>query len=98
MYCILGGFVRVPVILNNIVHMVMYSYYLLSSMGPGIQRKINSYKKYITIIQMVNNFKYIRNKKYYAQIYRIRLLKSVLDKRNTFHKTCVFMFLLLYRT
>lgn len=45
--------------LNNMVHMVMYSYYLLSSMGPGIQNKINSYKKYITIIQMVNTlFKY----------------------------------------
>jgi len=45
--------------LNNTVHMVMYSYYLLSSMGPGIQNKINSYKKYITIIQMVNTlFKY----------------------------------------
>lgn len=48
-----GGIVRIPVILNNMVHMVMYSYYLLSSMGPGIQNKINSYKKYITIIQMV---------------------------------------------
>lgn len=47
-----GGIVRIPVILNNMVHMVMYSYYLLSSMGPAIQRKINSYKKYITIIQM----------------------------------------------
>lgn len=42
------------------VHMVMYSYYLLSAMGPGIQKKINSYKKYITIIQMVNNFKYLQ--------------------------------------
>jgi len=50
----LGGIVRIPVMLNNMVHMVMYSYYLLSSMGPGIQNKINSYKKYITIIQMVN--------------------------------------------
>jgi len=61
--------------LNNTVHMVMYSYYLLSSMGPGIQNKINSYKKYITIIQMVNTlFKYIRFK-----IFEIRLLKIVPD-------------------
>ncbi|XP_050431732.1 elongation of very long chain fatty acids protein-like [Adelges cooleyi] len=48
-----GGIVRIPVILNCIVHMVMYSYYMLSSMGPKIQKKIDSYKKYITIIQMV---------------------------------------------
>lgn len=57
--CLLGGIVRIPVILNNMVHMVMYSYYLLSAMGPGIQKKINNYKKYITIIQMVKTFYYL---------------------------------------
>lgn len=68
---LLGGIVRIPVMLNNMVHMVMYSYYLLSAMGPGIQKKINSYKKYITIIQMVNKFKYICRKEsipYYSII------------------------------
>lgn len=56
LFFLLGGIVRIPVMLNNMVHMVMYSYYLLSAMGPGIQKKINNYKKYITIIQMVNTF------------------------------------------
>lgn len=46
--------------LNNTVHMVMYSYYLLSAMGPRIQKKINDYKKYITIMQMVSKIKYLR--------------------------------------
>uniref|UniRef100_A0A2S2Q638 Elongation of very long chain fatty acids protein n=1 Tax=Sipha flava TaxID=143950 RepID=A0A2S2Q638_9HEMI len=55
-----GGIVRIPVMLNNTVHMVMYSYYLLSAMGPRIQKKINDYKKYITIMQMVRNIKYLR--------------------------------------
>lgn len=58
------------------VHMVMYSYYLLSSMGPGIQNKINSYKKYITIIQMVNTQ---LNINLCLRIFKIRLLKSVPD-------------------
>lgn len=49
--------------LNNTVHMVMYLYYLLSAMGPGIQKKINDYKKYITIIQMVSNSKYLHYNK-----------------------------------
>lgn len=49
----IGGIVRIPVMLNNTVHMIMYLYYLLASMGPRIQKKIDSYKKYITIIQMV---------------------------------------------
>ncbi|XP_050542565.1 elongation of very long chain fatty acids protein-like [Daktulosphaira vitifoliae] len=48
-----GGVVRIPVILNCFVHMMMYFYYLLSSLGPKIQKKIEFYKKYITIIQMV---------------------------------------------
>lgn len=83
MYYILGGIVRIPVMLNNTVHMVMYSYYLLSSMGPGIQRKINSYKKYITIMQMVRKYKNICRTKPHRMLYydnQIILLKSILDK------------------
>lgn len=73
---LLGGIVRIPVMLNNMVHMVMYLYYLLAAMGPKIQRKIDSYKKYITIIQMVSNFKYLHNNDIkYIEI--IRLLKLV---------------------
>lgn len=69
------------------VHMVMYLYYLLAAMGPKIQRKIDSYKKYITIIQMVRNFKYLRNSNI-KHIQIIRLLKLVPNK--TFYKTWVF--------
>lgn len=83
---LLGGIVRIPVMLNNMVHMVMYLYYLLAAMGPKIQRKIDSYKKYITIIQMVSNFKYLRNSNI-KHIQIIRLLKLVQDLNKTFYKT-----------
>lgn len=46
--------VLTPVMINSLVHMLMYTYYLLSAIGPKVQRKIVKWKKYITIIQMVN--------------------------------------------
>ncbi|KAF0985695.1 hypothetical protein HZS_1155, partial [Henneguya salminicola] len=43
------------VILNSIVHVFMYSYYLLSGLGPSIQKYL-WWKKYITQMQLVFSF------------------------------------------
>ena len=43
-----------PVALNSAVHVVMYSYYLLSTKGPKMQKILNPFKPYITIMQMVS--------------------------------------------
>ncbi|XP_050352177.1 elongation of very long chain fatty acids protein AAEL008004-like [Nymphalis io] len=49
-----GGMVSFAPMLNNSVHVVMYTYYLLSSEGsPTIKGLLNKYKKWITIMQMV---------------------------------------------
>lgn len=45
-----------PVIINSIVHIVMYFYYFLASLGPKVQSKLQSFKQFITIFQMVCNF------------------------------------------
>nr|UTI67609.1 elongation-very long chain-fatty acids-protein-4 [Kerria lacca] len=46
--------VLLPVMINSFVHMLMYTYYLLSATGPSVQNRITGWKKYITITQMVN--------------------------------------------
>ncbi|XP_014216163.1 elongation of very long chain fatty acids protein 4-like [Copidosoma floridanum] len=51
-----GGMVTFPIVLNSTVHVIMYTYYLLSSQGPKVQKIINPIKPYITIIQMVQFF------------------------------------------
>ncbi|CAH3817629.1 unnamed protein product [Pieris brassicae] len=38
--------------LNTFVHIVMYSYYLLAALGPKVQKYL-WWKKYITVIQMI---------------------------------------------
>ncbi|XP_055934482.1 elongation of very long chain fatty acids protein 7-like isoform X2 [Argiope bruennichi] len=47
-----SGFQSIPVILNGIVHIIMYTYYGLAAMGPHM-RKYLWWKKYLTILQMV---------------------------------------------
>uniref|UniRef100_H2YG75 Elongation of very long chain fatty acids protein n=1 Tax=Ciona savignyi TaxID=51511 RepID=H2YG75_CIOSA len=47
-----GGQSFVGVILNSSVHVIMYSYYGLSAMGPRVQKYL-WWKKYITMIQLV---------------------------------------------
>lgn len=42
-------------LLNTFVHIVMYSYYLFSALGQPFQ-KFLWWKKYLTALQMVNNF------------------------------------------
>jgi len=42
-----------PILVNSIVHIIMYAYYQLSSMGPQYHKFTLKYKKYVTIIQLV---------------------------------------------
>ncbi|XP_054706386.1 elongation of very long chain fatty acids protein 7-like [Uloborus diversus] len=47
-----SGFQAYPIIINSIVHIVMYSYYGLAAMGPSV-RKYLWWKRYLTIAQMI---------------------------------------------
>ncbi|XP_043254215.1 elongation of very long chain fatty acids protein 1-like [Colletes gigas] len=40
-------------IVNSTIHVIMYTYYLLSTYGPSVQRKLQPLKPMITIAQMV---------------------------------------------
>ncbi|XP_054706916.1 LOW QUALITY PROTEIN: uncharacterized protein LOC129216724 [Uloborus diversus] len=46
------AFQMIPVIINSLVHVIMYSYYGLAALGPEIQKYL-WWKKYITLMQMV---------------------------------------------
>ncbi|KAH8248636.1 hypothetical protein KR032_001613, partial [Drosophila birchii] len=48
-----GGLVAWMVILNMIVHALMYTYYLLSSISLEVQKASLWWKKYITMIQLI---------------------------------------------
>ncbi|XP_017037048.1 very long chain fatty acid elongase F-like [Drosophila kikkawai] len=48
-----GGLVAWMVVLNLIVHACMYTYYLLSSISPEVQKASLWWKKYITTIQLI---------------------------------------------
>jgi len=47
------GFIMTMAMLNCSVHVIMYSYYFLSTFG-SIQRRLQTFKKWITIIQMAH--------------------------------------------
>lgn len=47
-----GGHVNATGLINSFVHSIMYFYYFLSALYPGIKQSI-WWKKYITIIQLV---------------------------------------------
>ncbi|XP_061384271.1 elongation of very long chain fatty acids protein 7-like isoform X2 [Danaus plexippus] len=49
-----GGITSFSPMINNAVHVIMYSYYLLSSEGsPAVKSFLIKYKKWLTIMQMV---------------------------------------------
>lgn len=47
-----GGHGTLIGVINSFVHIIMYSYYMLAAMGPGL-RKYLFWKKYITTLQML---------------------------------------------
>jgi len=49
-----GGMASFPIMPNSIVHIVMYTYYLLSiNKNETLQKTLNTIKPYITIMQMI---------------------------------------------
>ncbi|XP_071439679.1 very long chain fatty acid elongase AAEL008004-like [Hetaerina americana] len=51
-----GGMPTMYVLLNCGVHVVMYSYYLLTGLSTTLRILLNPWKKYLTILQMVQFF------------------------------------------
>jgi len=48
-----GGMILFSIILNSFVHVIMYSYYFAALFGPTVQNKLQTIKKNITVIQMI---------------------------------------------
>lgn len=48
-----GGHGTLLGFINSFIHIIMYAYYLLSAMGPKVQKYL-WWKKYITILQIVS--------------------------------------------
>jgi len=48
-----GGMASFPILVNSVVHIVMYAYYQIATMGPQCHKYAEKYKKYVTIIQLV---------------------------------------------
>ncbi|CAK9814336.1 Elongation of very long chain fatty acids protein 4 [Anthophora quadrimaculata] len=48
-----GGMWTFTIMLNSIVHVIMYTYYLLACLGPEMQKRITPWKQYITGLQMI---------------------------------------------
>nr|CAD7195081.1 unnamed protein product [Timema douglasi] len=47
-----GGAATFPILPNTLVHVLMYTYYLLALQGPDMQKKLARFKKYLTTIQL----------------------------------------------
>lgn len=48
-----------PAMTNSFVHVIMYSYYALSTLGPTVTKHL-WWKKYMTIIQLVISYLLVR--------------------------------------
>ncbi|CAH1981320.1 unnamed protein product [Acanthoscelides obtectus] len=48
-----GGMVSVPIVVNSFIHILMYSYYYLSSFGPSWQKTLAPWKPKLTMLQMI---------------------------------------------
>lgn len=46
----------VPLMLNTFIHVIMYTYYYLSALGPEWQKKLAPWKPKLTMLQMVCYF------------------------------------------
>lgn len=42
------------ILINCTVHVIMYTYYYLTTLGPNMQKMMSSYKPIITSVQMVS--------------------------------------------
>lgn len=51
----IGGMASFPILINSVVHIIMYSYYQMASSGPQYHKIAAKFKKYVTIIQLVIN-------------------------------------------
>ena len=60
---------------NCSVHVIMYTYYLLSSI-KGINKIVHPFKKYITIIQMVSNN---TNSNFYFETTSLKSIRFIND-------------------
>jgi elongation of very long chain fatty acids protein 7 len=49
-----GGMFAFSIVINAYVHLLMYTYYLLSSFGGKIQKRAMKYKPVVTIVQLVS--------------------------------------------
>lgn len=48
-----GALASVPVMLNSFIHILMYTYYFLSTFGPEWQKKLETWKPKLTLAQMI---------------------------------------------
>lgn len=53
-FATIGGHGTLLGLINSFIHIIMYSYYLLSSLGPQYQKYL-WWKKHLTAMQMVRN-------------------------------------------
>lgn len=49
-----GGHSAFTPLLNTLVHVLLYFYYLMSAMGPKYSKFVSPCKRYLTTIQLVN--------------------------------------------
>lgn len=50
-----GGSALIPIVVNSLVHVLMYAYYGLSAIGPKMQKYL-WWKRHLTIIQLIQFF------------------------------------------
>lgn len=50
-----GGSAIIPIVVNSLVHVLMYAYYGLSAIGPSMQKYL-WWKRHLTIIQLIQFF------------------------------------------
>lgn len=48
-----GGMATFPIMINSMIHILMYTYYLLSSFGPKWQKRLMKWKPKLTMLQMI---------------------------------------------